>query len=533
VTPLTTSHAAGPAEPEVRELTLGEVLAEAAGEWPDRVALIEGRLDGAPGRAWTYAEFLNEAERAARALRSRFEPGDRIAVWAHNIPEWALLQFGTAMAGMVLVTVNPAYQQSELHYVLHQSGARALFTVDEHRGNPMLTMAETAQPSCPALEAVVRFADWEAFCTAGSGESGELPVMTPGDPVMIQYTSGTTGFPKGAVLHHRGLVNNGHHYFDRMGVKPGDTYITQMPLFHTAGSVMSMLGSIGMRCTQVLVDQFDPGLVLRLCETHQVNGMLGVPTMLIALLEHPDFDTTDLSAITAVSSGGSVVPEQLVRTFEDKLGAPFTILFGQTECSPTATMNFVDDSIEDKALTIGTAMPNTEVKIVDPETGATVPIGEIGELCVRGYHVMLGYHDMPDQTAEAIDEDGWLHTGDLAAMDDRGYCTIEGRLKDMIIRGGENIYPKELEEMLLSHPAVAEVAVVGLPDDKYGEVVGAFVRPTPGMHIDENDLFAFARARLAPHKTPRHWIAVDEFPLTGSGKIQKFVLRQRWKDTSA
>ena len=530
MTPLTTSHAAGPSEPEVRELTLGEALADAALEWPDRVALIEGRLDGAPGRAWTYAEFLNEAEQVARALRSRFEPGDRIAVWAHNIPEWALLQFGTAMAGMVLVTVNPAYQQSELDYVLHQSGARALFTVDEHRGNAMLTMAEAAQPNCPALEAVVRFADWEAFCTTGSDEPRELPTMAPGDPVMIQYTSGTTGFPKGAVLHHRGLVNNGHHYFDRMGVKPGDTYITQMPLFHTAGSVMSMLGSIGMRCTQVLVDQFDPGLVLRLCETHQVNGMLGVPTMLIALLEHPDFDTTDLSAITAVSSGGSVVPEQLVRTFEDKLGAPFTILFGQTECSPTATMNFVDDSIEDKALTIGTAMPNTEVKIIDPETGATVPIGEIGELCVRGYHVMLGYHDMPQQTAETIDADGWLHTGDLAAMDDRGYCTIEGRLKDMIIRGGENIYPKELEEMLLTHPAVAEVAVVGLPDDKYGEAVGAFVRPAAGAAVDEAELFAYARERLAPHKTPKHWITVDEFPLTGSGKIQKYVLRQRWED---
>ena len=454
---------------------------------PDRVALIEGRLDGAPGRAWTYAEFLNQSEQAARALLCRFEPGDRIAVWAHNIPEWALLQFGTAMAGMVLVTVNPAYQQSELDYVLHQSGARALFTVDEHRGNPMLTMAQTALGSCPASR------DRGPLRRLGTVLRKRLgrvrlssPMMTPGDPVMIQYTSGTTGFPKGAVLHHRGLVNNGHHYFDRMGVKPGDTYITQMPLFHTAGSVMSMLGCIGMRCTQVLVDQFDPGLVLRLCEEHQVNGMLGVPTMLIALLEHPDFDTTDLSAITAVSSGGSVVPEQLVRTFEERLGAPFTILFGQTECSPTATMNFVDDSIEDKALTIGTAMPNTEVKIINAETGDTLPIGEIGELCVRGYHVMLGYHDMPDQTAEAIDEDGWLHTGDLAAMDDRGYCTIEGRLKDMIIRGGENIYPKELEEMLLTHPAVAEVAVVGLPDDKYGEVVGAFVRPAPGVCIDES-----------------------------------------------
>ena len=527
-TPLTTSHAAGPTDPAVRELTLGEALAQAAGEWPDRVALIEGRLDGAPGRVWTYGEFQNQSEQVARALLRRFEPGDRIAVWAHNIPEWALLQFGTAMTGMVLVTVNPAYQQSELEYVLRQSGARALFTVDEHRGNPMLAMAQTAHEGCPALEAVVRFADWEEFCTTGVDESAELPVMSPGDPVMIQYTSGTTGFPKGAVLHHRGLVNNGHHYFDRMGMNPGDTYITQMPLFHTAGSVMSMLGCIGMGCTQVLVDQFDPGLVLRLCEEHRVNGMLGVPTMLIAMLEHLDFDTTDLSAITGVSSGGSVVPEHLVRTFEDKLGASFMVLFGQTECSPTATMAFVDDTIEDKARTIGTAMPNTEVKIIDPETGHTVPIGEVGELCVRGYHVMLGYHEMPEQTAEAIDEDGWLHTGDLAAMDDRGYCTIEGRLKDMIIRGGENIYPKELEEMLLSHPAVAEVAVVGLPDDKFGEVVGAFVRPVARASIDEAELFAYARERLAPHKTPKHWMTVDEFPLTGSGKIQKYVLRERW-----
>ena len=505
-------------------------MAEAAHEWPDRVALIEGRLDGATGRVWTYAEFQNQSEHVARALLARFDPGDRIAVWAHNIPEWALLQFGAAMAGMVLVTVNPAYQQSELDYVLRQSGARGV--VHGRRTPRAIRCWPWPKPHRRAVgrsRPLSGLLTGESFCATGSDYSGELPHMAPGEPVMIQYTSGTTGFPKGAVLHHRGLVNNGHHYFDRMGVKPGDTYITQMPLFHTAGSVMSMLGCIGMRCTQVLVDQFDPGLVLRLCEEHGVNGMLGVPTMLIALLEHPDFDTTDLSAITAVSSGGSVVPEQLVRTFEDKLGAPFTILFGQTECSPTATMNFVDDSIEDKAQTIGAAMPNTEVKIIDPESGDTAPIGAIGELCVRGYHVMLGYHEMPEQTAEAIDEDGWLHTGDLAAMDERGYCTIEGRLKDMIIRGGENIYPKELEEMLLAHPAVAEVAVVGLPDDKYGEVVGAFVRPVAGATIDESEMFAYARERLAPHKTPKHWIAVDEFPLTGSGKIQKYVLRQTWE----
>jgi fatty-acyl-CoA synthase len=283
-----------------------------------------------------------------------------------------------------------------------------------------------------------------------------------------------------------------------------------------------------MRCTQVLVERFEPGLVLELCETYGVNGTLGVPTMYIGLLEHPQFDSTDLSAMTVASAGGSLVPEQLVRSFEDKVGARFTIMYGQTECSPTATMNHTHNSVTDKAATIGTAMPHTEVKIVDVDTGDTVPVGNVGELCTRGYHVMRGYYDMAAQTSEAIDPEGWLHTGDLAAMDERGYCTIEGRLKDVIIRGGENIYPRELEELLFAHPSVAEVAVVGLPDDTWGETVGAFVRPAADQSVDKHALFNYLREHLAPHKTPKQWFQVANFPLTGSGKIQKFVLRDKW-----
>jgi fatty-acyl-CoA synthase len=523
------SYDAGPNRPPVRHLTLGAALAEAAAEVPDRVALVVGVPEASARREWTYGEFDADARRVARALLSRFEPGDRVAVWAPNVPEWALLEFGCASAGVVLVTVNPAYQAAELAYVLGHSRAKGLLTVDEFRGNPMLEIAERVRGECPELREVVRLAEWEQFLALAEGHDGPLPPCAPGDPVMIQYTSGTTGAPKGAVLNHRGLVTNGLHFFARMGMEPGGTYLTQMPLFHTAGSSMSMLGCVGMRCTQVLVERFDPGLVLELLETYAVNATLGVPTMYIALLEHPSFDSTDLSALRVVSAGGALVPESLVRSFQERAGVSFTIMYGQTECSPTALMNHTSDTVADKAGTIGTAMPNTEVKIADPVTGETLPVGGVGELCTRGYHVMLGYLDMPEQTAEAIDADGWLHTGDLAAMDERGYCTIEGRLKDMIIRGGENIYPREIEELLCAHPSVAEVAVVGLPDATWGESVAAFVRPVADASIERQALFDYLRAHLAPHKTPKHWFEVGQFPLTGSGKIQKYVLRERWQ----
>ncbi len=527
--PLTTSHTIGPSEPAVRDITLGELLHDAADADPDRIALIEGIPDAAARRQWTYAELRDEAVRTARALATRFDKGDRVAVWAHNIPEWMILELGCALAGVVLVTVNPAYQRHELAYVLQQSRSVGLFVVPGFRGNPMLSVAEELQPECPELREIVNFDDWEEFLAAGDAFDGELPDVAPSDPMMIQYTSGTTGFPKGAYLHHRGLANNATHTMERMQLSDGCVFITTMPLFHTGGSVLCALGSLAKKATQVLVDAFEPGLVLELFDTYRGSAMFGVPTMLVAMVEHPNFATTELSQLEGICSGGSLVPEALVRRFERDLGAPFTIVFGQTESSPVSSMTNPSDTIEDKSGTIGPPMPGVEVKIIDPETGETVPLGTVGEYCARGYLVMDGYYEMPEQTAETIDDDGWLHTGDLAAMDERGYCTIEGRLKDMIIRGGENIYPRELEELLFSHPSVGEVAVVGLPDELWGETVAAFVRPAPGCSVDKAELFSYLRENLSPQKTPTRWFEVSEFPMTGSGKIQKFKLREQWQ----
>ena len=525
---LTESHAIGSTEPPIRDVAVGDLLREVAESVPERVALVEGIPDASARRQWTYRELYEESTRVARAVRGHFEPGERIAVWAQNIPEWVMLEFGCAMAGVVLVTINPAFRAHEVKYVLTQSRSAGLFVVPEHRGNPMLAVALEIQPECPELREIIRFDQWDDFVAGGDDFDGDLPILDPMDPVMIQYTSGTTGFPKGALLHHRGLANNGAHTADRMGLSDGCVWLTTMPLFHTGGCVLGVLVSVAKQATQILVEAFEPGLVLELFDTYGGSAMLGVPTMLIAMLEHPDYESTDLSHIEGICSGGSLVPAALVKQLEEGLGAPFTIVFGQTECSPVASMTQPFDTIDDKAGTIGPPMPGVEVKIVDPETGKTAPIGEVGEYCTRGYHVMHGYFEMPEQTAAAIDGDGWLHTGDLCAMDERGYCTVEGRLTDMIIRGGENIYPKELEELLFAHEAVAEVAVVGLPDDKWGETVGAFIRPTAGFEVDKNALFGYLRERLAPHKTPTQWFAVEEFPLTGSGKIQKFKLREQW-----
>jgi fatty-acyl-CoA synthase len=512
----------------VRELTLGGLLREAAASHPDRVALVAGTADPGARRSWTYDELLDEAITAARGLRARFEPGDRLAVWAPNYPEWIILEFASAMAGVILVTVNPAFRASEVAYVLQQSRAVGVVTATEFRGTPMLAIVEEIQASCPELRDVIRFDRWDELLEAGADLAGDLPDPVPSDAVMIQYTSGTTGFPKGALLHHRGLVNNGAHMMHRMGLGDDEVIIGVCPLFHTAGCALTVLGAVALGATLVYEEAFDPGLALELFEAYGGTAMLAVPTMLVAITEHPAFATTDLSSVKAVVSGGSLVPDQMVRRFEDEVGASFTIVFGQTECSPIASMTHSHDSITDKAGTIGPPMPGVEVKIVDPDSGATLPIGTVGEYCTRGYHVMHNYFENPDATAGAIDSDGWLHTGDLCAMDDRGYCTVEGRLKDMIIRGGENIYPRELEDLLFAHPTVGEVAVVGLPDARMGEVVAAFVRPAPGRTVNKDELFAYMRAHLAPHKTPKHWVCVDAFPVTASGKIQKYKLRDQW-----
>ena len=527
---LTESYTVGPAEPAVRDLTIGAALAEVTALCPQRIAMVAGTPDPALRRQWTYAELYQDSLTVAHALRARFEPGERVAVWAPNIPEWILLEYGCALAGVIMVTVNPSFQSDEVAYVLKQSRSAGIFVPPEFRGNRMMHHLEAVLDDCDELREVVRFDEWQSFMASGADQSIELPEVNPNDPCMIQYTSGTTGFPKGALLHHRGLVNNGAHVADRMGVAEGGIYLGYMPLFHTGGCVAVVLGALARHSTLVLVELFEPGLVLELMETYRANSMIGVPTMLIALLEHPDFRKRDLSSIQAICSGGATVPAPLVRRLEEELGAPFTIVFGQTECSPVASMTRSDDTLEDKANTLGGPMPQVEVKIIDPESGETLPLNTLGEFCTRGYHVMLEYFENPEASAKTVDQEGWLHTGDLCAMDDRGYCKVEGRLKDMIIRGGENIYPRQIEDLLFRHPTVGDVAVVGLPSERMGEEIGAFLRAAPDQVINKEELFFYLRGHLSPQKTPRYWFEVTEYPKTGSGKIQKFALRQQWLD---
>ena len=525
--PLTESYVPADTSSPVLETTVGGILREAAARAPDQVALIEG----VPGerRSWTYAELLADAERVARALAARFAKGDRVAVWAPNIPEWVLLEYGAGLAGVVLVTVNPAYQPKELEYVLRQSRSSGIFYLRSFRGNPMEESLRQVADALPELRELIPFDDFEEF-TASAPDDVVLPDVSPDDPVQIQYTSGTTGFPKGAYLHHRGITNNARFVAERLGVEPGGVYINPMPLFHTGGCVLGVLGPIQQGATLVNLVQFDPGLMLALAEEMGATHLLGVPTMLIATMEHPDFASRDLSTVHTVCSGGATVPADLVRRIEKTLGVQFSIIYGQTEASPGVTLMKPDDSEVDKATTLGPVLPQTELKVVDPETGATLPIGEAGELCTRGYLVMLGYFEMPDKTSETIDEGGWLHTGDLVTMDDRGYTTITGRLRDMIIRGGENIYPREIEELLFEHPQVSDVAVVGLPDERWGEIVSAFVRDADSANpASDAELHTYCREHLSPQKTPKVWYRVDDFPLTPSGKIQKFVLLEQWR----
>jgi fatty-acyl-CoA synthase len=527
--PLSTSYWPSDTSEDVFETTVGSVLRAAAQRSASAAALVEAIPDKSMRRRWTYSELLEDSERAARALLGRFRPGERVAAWANNIPEWVVLEFGCALANVTLVTINPALRPRELAYVLGQSRATGIFFVPEFRGNPMAASLESVRAELPELREANSFADWKSFCESGS-PSERLPEVTPDDIAQIQYTSGTTGFPKGAMLHHRGITNNARYFMQRRDPATAAVAVNPMPLFHTAGSCMSVVGIPQFDCCHVLVPYFDPGLVLEVCESEKATAAGAVPTMLIAMMEHPDFRGRDLSRLQSVVSGGTTVPAELVRRIENTLGVAFTIVLGMTEASPVITQTWPHDSAEDKAGTIGQPLPQAEVKIVDPATLETLPIGATGELWVRGYQVMKGYFEKPAETAAAI-VDGWMRTGDLCSMDERGYCRVEGRLKDMIIRGGENIYPREIEELLFSHPSVADVAVVGIPDEQWGEVVAAFVRPVAGQAPTEAELFAYCREHLAAQKTPKHWVFVEAFPLTASGKVQKFVLREQYLAT--
>ena len=524
----------------VLELTTGDLLREAAREAGDQIALLEVAPPGSPSlagasrtdRSWTYDQLLAGAEQCAHWLLTTFTPGERITVWAPNVPEWVVLQYGAALAGLVVVTANPALRAAELRYVLEQSKSSGLFHAAEFRGTDMTAIAREAAAGLPGLRASFCFADWPGTVGRHRG-SGALPVVQPGDPAQVQYTSGTTGFPKGALLHHRGLVTNAHFMIDRARLPARGTMVSPMPLFHTAGCAMGVLGAAHRRATLALCLLFEPGLVLTATQDLRGDMLSGVPTMLIAMLSHPGFDGFDLSGLSGVMSGGSPVPPELVHRVEQRFGADFTSVYGQTELSPVVTQSSPADTTEDKATTAGRPLPQLEVVIRDPLTGQTARVGETGEICARGYQQMLCYFDMPERTAETVDADGWLHTGDLGWFDERGYLRVTGRLKDMIIRGGENIYPAEIEQVLFTHPGVREVAVLGLADATWGEIVAAVVVPSdPQQPPQAGELHDFCRTGLAPHKTPARWFTTAGLPLTGSGKIQKFRLREQIGDAS-
>jgi fatty-acyl-CoA synthase len=391
-------------------------------------------------------------------------------------------------------------------------------------------MAEIAAEAASGLDAIREVVDLDdhAALFAGARADVALPAVSPRDPVQIQYTSGTTGFPKGAVLHHQGITNNARFGFARYQARPGETVLNNMPLFHTAGCGILTLGACQFGCRLILAKLFDPPRMLDIVARERVGFLFGVPTMLVGLLEAQAAAPRDVASVRMIGSGGSMVPPELVRRVRSTFECDFEIVYGQTETSPLLTQSHADDAFEDICNTVGQPMPQTEISIRDPGTSAVVPIDTIGEICARGYCLMLEYNDNPEATARTIDAEGWLHTGDLGRMDARGYVTVTGRVKEMIIRGGENLFPAEIENVLLEHPAVIEVAVVGLPDERWGEIVAAFLRLAPGAKLDRDALITHCRERMAPQKTPARWVEITEWPLTGSGKIQKFVLRDRY-----
>jgi len=522
-------HAADRTQP-VLACSTGDALRQAAARDPQGLALVEVVPEGWPSlvgaartdRTWTYAELLAQAEQGAHWLLARFRPGDHLCLWAPNVPEWVVLQYAAALAGMVLVTANPALREDELRYVLRQSRAVALFHVPSFRGTDMAAMADALRGE---VRLVCSLADWSRQ-VADAPRQGPLPAVAPRDPAQLQYTSGTTGRPKGALLHHAGLVTNASFVARRLGLDR-DVLVSPMPLFHTAGSVLSVLGALATGSTLVLPLVFDPALVLDAVARWRGRVLFGVPTMLVALLDAAARRPVDLSSLKVASSGGAPVPPELARRVRDGLGCTLLAVYGQTETSPIISQTALSDSEADRTGTAGRPLWQVEVRIVDPASGRLQPCRVEGEIQARGYQTMLGYFDQPEETARTLLADGWLRTGDLGTLDERGYLRVTGRLKDMVIRGGENIYLAEVEACLMRHEAVANVAVFGLPDPHWGEVVAAAIEPRSGHPAPQaEDLRAHCRAALAPHKTPVRWFVCRQWPLTGSGKVQKFRLQE-------
>jgi len=528
--------------------TIGACFDEVCAGFPNDLALVSRHQD----IRWTYGELKRRVDALALALlQLGLQPGDRVGIWAPNCAEWAVTQFATAKAGFVLVNINPAYRLSEVEYALNKVGCSALITAVRHKTSGYLEMVRALAPELaasepgrltaarlPSLRMVVTLGEerhpgcfsFQSLLAAGEPlDASPLATIGAGlqfdDPINIQFTSGTTGSPKGATLSHHNILNNGFFVGEAIRLRRGDKLCIPVPLYHCFGMVMGNLGCLTHAATMVYPSEaFDPAAVLETIQAERCVALYGVPTMFIAALACPEFANYDLSSLRTGIMAGSPCPIEVMRQVIERMHMPeVTIAYGMTETSPVSFQSSADDSLERRVATVGRIQPHLEVKIVDGQ-GRVAPIGEPGELCTRGYSVMLGYWDDAARTAEAIDPAGWMHTGDLATLDADGYCNIVGRIKDMVIRGGENIYPREIEEFLYRHPAVQDVQVIGVPDSKYGEELCAWIVLKPDAELDEEAVRAFCRDQIAHYKIPRHVRFVSGFPTTVTGKVQKFAM---------
>ncbi|MDQ3738795.1 MAG: AMP-binding protein [Actinomycetota bacterium] len=523
----------GPTDVPLLDETIGANLAAIVAEHGDDEALVSRHQ----GIRWTYREFADRvADLASGLIGLGLEPGDRVGLWSPNYAEWTLVQYATAQIGVVLVNINPAYRTHELAYALNQSGCKVLFAAPSFKMSDYIDMVEQVRPDCRRLERAVFFweDDWDEI-VAGSPDVDDAAVaergagLRPDDPINIQYTSGTTGFPKGATLSHRNILNNGFFVTELQRIGAGDRVCIPVPFYHCFGMVMGNLGCTTHGATMVIPsDAFDPVHVLETVQAERCTALYGVPTMFIAELGLPNFSDYNLTSLRTGVMAGSPCPVEVMKACVDEMHMEdVTICYGMTETSPVSTQTLPDDSLHHRTATVGRAHPHVEIRIADAETGHTLARDETGEFCTRGYSVMSGYWDDEERTAEVIDSDGWMHTGDLAVMADDGYVNIVGRIKDMVIRGGENIYPREIEEFLYTHPDVEDVQVIGVPDERYGEELMAWVKPRPGAHLSDDELREFCRGSIAHFKIPKYVKLVDEFPMTVTGKVQKFKMREQ------
>lgn len=502
---------------------MGDLLRHAARHVPERGALVLPASEQRTEQRWTYSALLAASERVARALLQEYSPGDRVATLAGASAEILLLQLGAALAGLVLVTLNPASRAKELEYLLQQSGSRGIFLDRVYRKTDNAEVLRELAPRIPNLKSINYLDEWPDF--VHSERPRTLPSVSADAPVLILFTSGTTGKPKGVVLRHSGILNNARFTTARIALEEGSVWLNLLPMFHVGGSVTITLGCISNLATQVMLPEFNADTALALMQRYRVKIAMAVPTMLHGMLRSEFFAAADLSALEVIVTGGTVVAPELVRDVQRQLGVEVMVMFGQTEAGGCMCLTRRGDGEELVTQSVGTPLPLSEAKIIAVHDGSTLPIGQVGEICVRTRCAMIEYFRMPEQTADALDADGWVHTGDLGLLRADGYIQIKGRLKDMIIRGGENIYPREIEDALASHPGVAQAAVFGVPDAVWGEQVAAAVILKPGAAVDGEALAGYLQHDIARHKVPKIWKFVAAFPLNASGKIQKFVLQ--------